>query len=113
LTVFLYSCSDDSNVQEIDLKTDNTPLMKEVMEIATTQAPIQSNINGRVQKRQVQGSVRNFNVKGDQTSFCIVNYKGGGFVLISADKRTTPILAYSDTGNFEGERIDMPRELLG
>ena len=83
------------------------------MEIATTQAPIQSNINGRVQKRQVQGSVRNFNVKGDQTSFYIVNYKGGGFVLISADKRTTPILAYSDTGNFEGERIDMPRELLG
>ncbi|WP_409014705.1 Spi family protease inhibitor [Emticicia sp. 21SJ11W-3] len=30
-----------------------------------------------------------------------MNYEGGGFVVLAADKRIIPILAYSKTGNFE------------
>ena len=33
-------------------------------------------------------------------SYYIINYAGGGFVIIAADKRVEPILAYSDNGHF-------------
>lgn len=34
------------------------------------------------------------------TSFYVVNYNEGGFILISADKRTIPILGFSEINNF-------------
>jgi hypothetical protein len=42
-------------------------------------------------------------VKNDEgkTSFYIINYDEGGFILLSADKRTQPILGYSENGKFE------------
>lgn len=30
----------------------------------------------------------------------IINFKEGGFIIISADKRIEPILAYSESSNF-------------
>lgn len=39
------------------------------------------------------------NTKG-KTSFYVVNYKEGGFILLSADKRTFPILAHSNKNEF-------------
>lgn len=46
-------------------------------------------------------------VKGTDGSnaYYIINYKGGGFSIISADKRTMSIMAYSETGNFKTDRI--------
>ncbi|MCP4553553.1 MAG: hypothetical protein GY834_16260, partial [Bacteroidetes bacterium] len=35
-----------------------------------------------------------------KTSFYVVNYSEGGFVILSADKRTQPILASSENGEF-------------
>jgi len=32
--------------------------------------------------------------------FYVINYKEGGFLVISADNRISPILAFSDTGSF-------------
>jgi Peptidase C10 family/Spi protease inhibitor len=34
-------------------------------------------------------------------SIYVINIKGGGFVLVSADKRQAPIVAYSDSGRFD------------
>ena len=38
-------------------------------------------------------------------SIYVVNFKGGGFVLVSADKRQTAILAYSDTDHFDVQGV--------
>uniref|UniRef100_A0A502EPD7 Spi protease inhibitor domain-containing protein n=1 Tax=Flavobacterium pectinovorum TaxID=29533 RepID=A0A502EPD7_9FLAO len=35
------------------------------------------------------------------STFYVVNYNEGGFLIVAADNRISPILAYSDTGNFE------------
>lgn len=34
----------------------------------------------------------------------VVNYKGGGFIILSADRRLEPILAFSDNGSFPVEQ---------
>lgn len=37
--------------------------------------------------------------------FYAINYQGGGFVLLSADNRTEPVLAFSDVNKFSVEAI--------
>lgn len=34
------------------------------------------------------------------TVFYVINYKGGGFMILSADKRVDPVLAFSETSTF-------------
>ena len=34
------------------------------------------------------------------TAFYVINYRGGGFMLLSADKRVNPVLAFSETSTF-------------
>ena len=46
----------------------------------------------------------------DVTLMYVVNYEGGGWEIISADKRTEPILACSDEGSFSWEKAN-PGEL--
>jgi len=41
-----------------------------------------------------------FKKKGDLPEFYIINYPNSGFIIISAEDRLTPILAYSATSNF-------------
>ena len=36
--------------------------------------------------------------EGEEISFYLINYEGGGFAMASTDSRTTPIYAYSDKG---------------
>lgn len=38
----------------------------------------------------------------------IINYNDGGFILLSADKRTQPVLAFSDKNNFNVEDTTYP-----
>ena len=42
---------------------------------------------------------------GDQSYYYIFNIDGGGFVIVSGDDRTVPILGYSDEGSFDESRI--------
>ena len=34
------------------------------------------------------------------TAFYVINYKGGGFMILAADKRMNPVLAFSETSTF-------------
>jgi len=44
-------------------------------------------------------------------SLYVINYKGGGFVILAADNRVEPILAYSMEGNFSMNFDDSPVSL--
>lgn len=46
-----------------------------------------------------------------QTSFYIINYIEGGFVIISADKRTQPILGFSVSNTFSVDKNSYPEGL--
>lgn len=45
------------------------------------------------------------------TSYYIINYNEGGFILLSADNRIQPILAYSEEGKFEIDETAYPEGL--
>ncbi len=45
-------------------------------------------------------------------AYYIINYNEGGFVIVSADKRVQPILAYSEDLNFNLEKNQIPGGLL-
>ncbi|QKJ63035.1 C10 family peptidase [Flavobacterium sp. M31R6] len=44
----------------------------------------------------------------NENAFYVINYKEGGFLIISADNRISPILAFSDTGSFSS----IPTEII-
>ncbi|MBQ5807398.1 MAG: Spi family protease inhibitor [Tidjanibacter sp.] len=56
-------------------------------------------------KRSV-ASIEPTGPNSDVTLMYVVNYEGGGWEIISADKRTEPILAYSDCGSFSWEKAN-------
>lgn len=58
----------------------------------------------------VQAFVKDIDEDGT-TLIYIINYKEGGFVLVSAKTTYYPILAYSDSGQFEYNSKDMHPEL--
>lgn len=51
--------------------------------------------------------------KNKNTAFYIINYEGGGFVILAADKRSEPILAFSDEHNFNMDSEYFPTGLVG
>ncbi len=44
--------------------------------------------------------------KGEELIY-VINYEDGGFLLLSADKRVAPVLAFSETNSFTSEESDL------
>jgi len=44
----------------------------------------------------------------NKNAFYVINYKEGGFLIVSADNRISPILAFSETGSFSS----IPTEII-
>ncbi len=53
-------------------------------------------------------SINEIKNEGEETLFYIVNYDEGGFILLSSDKRSIPVLAYSTDNNFEVDEYSYP-----
>jgi len=49
----------------------------------------------------------------NKPSYFIINYKGGGFLILSGDKRIYPVLAYSETEHFDLDAESYPDLLVG
>lgn len=50
-----------------------------------------------------------FEKKSGLPEMYVVNYEGGGFLVISADKRVNEILAYSEDSSFPiDDNVEMP-----
>lgn len=45
-------------------------------------------------------------------SYYIINYKGGGFLILSADKRARPVLAYSNENSFPIDNTEYPEGVV-
>ncbi len=53
-------------------------------------------------------TVRAISDKNNIEAFYIIKYKNGGFLILSGDRRVTPILAYSDKNDFQLNYEDYP-----
>ncbi|WPO77347.1 C10 family peptidase [Flavobacterium sp. KACC 22761] len=48
----------------------------------------------------------------NDNAFYVINYSEGGFLVISADNRLSPILAFSDTGTYSANPSEIPDAVL-
>jgi len=102
-TYLLFGCEKN----DFFTKNDNTNIVNKeyASEIAEhLSLPNEINLKSSGLKRKIQ----NIDVvyKEQIPLYYIINYKdNGGFVVLSADKRCMPILAYSDKGFFNKENI--------
>ena len=70
------------------------------------------NIGKNLKQKKEIASINNVPDENNKTVFYIINYKQGGFIILSADKRSKPILAYSNTNNFNMNSEFFPSGLI-
>lgn len=103
---FLISCSQDdlgdnksNEITDFNLK-ENFVEFSQAKEIAKRIYSI-NNSSSKKQGTKTKKSIdflKEVKNKKGRTSFYIINYREGGFIILSADKRTQPILAFSQKG---------------
>lgn len=52
-----------------------------------------------------------FFTKKKEAAFYAINYENGGFAIVSADDRNTPVLAFSENSSFQNDTINYPEGL--
>lgn len=93
----------ESSIQSHLVSTDDAKI------IALIQPTRQKN------KLATPKEIQDISIKYDETNnplLYIITYKSGGFIIISADDRFVPVLAYSDTNLFPMDWSKMPSGLL-
>lgn len=114
---FVGSCQKspvESIIQMQDGKQPNAVAIEEAKAIANVQAPLNlvGSKNSRVATKKTIKSTLAVNPKGSDPLMFIVNYEGGGFIIISGDNRMTPILAYSESNPFPTDQKNLPGGLV-
>jgi hypothetical protein len=112
----LFSCSKDIDVEnKNNFINENFVALSQVNDIANSILyPIKENRTKSENKQIYSKTVSNVaEIKNhnNKTSFYIVNYNEGGFVILSADKRTQPILGFSVSNKFVVEENSFPEGL--
>lgn len=70
-----------------------------------------SNLKSTEPKTKTVKDIDEIRNKSNKTSYYIVNYNEGGFIILSADKRAYPVLGYSINKNFEVDETLYPPNL--
>ncbi|WBX73305.1 C10 family peptidase [Tenacibaculum pacificus] len=94
LTFIISSCSKQD---DLNLKNSTTP--KSFISLSKAK-DIASKLNFSKGKNKIIETITPVKSNKNITSFYVVNYKNGGFVLLAADNKSEPILAYSEKNNF-------------
>ncbi|WP_284446467.1 C10 family peptidase [Flavobacterium anhuiense] len=112
LMLFLNSCQSDGDSQA-QTKVDSHLISQEdaikLAENLNSSGQISSQTSKSTSKKVGYAFTR-FTKKKD-AAFYILNYENGGFAIISADDRNTPVLAYSETSTFKNDTLNYPEGL--
>lgn len=116
--VLLYACSSN---EEIDMENTKLPYNEQIAYITipdtsknVTAQTVESvaklfsinKVNTRATEKEID-DIQTVSTENGTPLFYIVNYKNRqGFIIISATKDYTPVLAHSDTGHFNINKID-------
>ncbi|MDO5969949.1 C10 family peptidase [Flavivirga aquimarina] len=118
ILLVIFSCSKDNELNELENSNinlqENSVELSQVKEIAEeiyfatkTNSSASKGNTVKSEKRTIEAINEVRNEKG-KTSFYVINYNEGGYILLSADKRTQPILGYSESGKFEVDEDSYP-----
>jgi hypothetical protein len=89
-------------------KMKNYASFQEISSIAEIQAPWTKTSAGRVSKNKISNQIVRLPRNGGDPVMYVINYENNGFIIVSADKRISPILAYSDEGRFATDQKVIP-----
>lgn len=101
-SLLFLSCSEDIDltVQNASEKTDDYFITSEkATDVAVNYFKILNNTNKTLQTKTVKKTTP-IKDENDSTVYYIINYKEGGFMIVAADNRSTPILAFSENNDF-------------
>lgn len=104
-SLFLFSCSQENEIENLNAPTqENFVKLSEVKDIADNLSFPTKNktlkVKGVASSTRTVESIHEMKNENRKISFYVINYSEGGFVLLSADKRTQPILGFSEENKF-------------
>lgn len=100
---FMIGCSnekEDSNNLNGSINTKNKVPVETINLIAKNFFKT-SSLTGKGKQNKTIKSSKEFKTSKKASAFYVVNYNEGGFLILAADDRVSPILAYSDSGDFK------------
>ncbi|MBL0743396.1 C10 family peptidase [Chryseolinea lacunae] len=111
LIACVFSCRDagDNVVPPSELPDENMVSIDEAIAFASVQTPNVISGNGRTARQKIKRA-ETLKRGGTLPAAYVVNYEGGGFVILSADNRLSPVLAHSDASTFRTDTL-MPEGL--
>lgn len=107
LLLIIFSCSKDNESENLKINKQKNfiesalakEIASEILFKTENNSPISKSTSTSLRKKNIEGINE---VKNDQgnTVFYIINYKEKGYILLSADNREQPILAFSEDSQF-------------
>lgn len=109
------SCSDDSGIESIE-NIENSISIKDstrvdLSEIKRIASSLYLNKNSKKKDNEI-AEITPIGTDLTNPSYYIINYQNGGFLILSGDKRMFPVLAYSNTNNFDTKAEAYPDLLV-
>lgn len=109
--LFQFSACEQENIVESGQQCSNNVSIDEAVLVGTNHFSISN--ESSLKSKKILPDFKSGKIKekraiknNDEDLMYIINYENGGFVIVSGDRRVTPILAYSETNNFLDE--DLP-----
>jgi hypothetical protein len=108
-----FSCTDEEqfdlildtqNIDKFAVNIEQADSIAENINFLYDQKDDQSKRGGQEYMNKSVSEVIPVKNKENELSFYTLNFKEGGWILLSSDKRVNPILAYSDNGSFNPEK---------
>lgn len=111
--VFLVSCTKDTPISNETQNNLNEVPKSTIIGIAQNLFKNSGSTNSRVasSNKTIKDIIEHQTHK-NQTAFYVINYNEGGFVIIAADDRISPILGFSETGSFSLKANEMPEGVV-
>lgn len=103
-----FSCSQNDTSQSIQPKVKIDLVSTELAISIANSTELQRDLfqSSQTSSSFSRKSVSDFFSVGDKVpSFYVINYTEGGFLILSADRKHLPILAYSSDNNFENKDV--------
>lgn len=102
----LFSCNKNPQISNHNfLLQENFVNLTQAREVAASilfsAKDNKTNFKSGASSERIVENIDEFKNEKKQTSFYVINYEGGGFIILSADRRTMPILAFSERNKFE------------
>lgn len=103
--LFAFSCTKDDELEKTNSRVNESFVeLPQIKNIASNIFfPVKTkgtNNKGNRANTKTIDSIKEIKNQNDKTSFYIINYNEGGFVILSADRRTQPVLGFSISNKF-------------